>query len=224
MRTLATFILVTFGILVVISLALAPLGFSQPRPRLPAETDSDALALARICRHEAGFPPRRGRGARAWWDHGDDCPAIYAVIERVRASLAWHREVHVTVAEAVHAYSRGRVYDRTRTDASCDVAWLDEAGTEPQCWRGDVPWSHRREAWLATVEHARAIVAGQITHRCAAPPLHWGCGRFPPGHVREGEWRCRDHERAARAGWVEVSCGRTDNAFYALPAAGPAGS
>jgi len=185
----------------------------------PPETEgvSDVLALARICRHEAGFPPRRGRGARAWWDHGDDCPAIYAVIERVRLSLSRGRSEPVSVARAVFAYSRGRAFDRTRTDPACDVAWLDESGSEPRCWRAGVPWESRREAWLAVVEHARAVLAGQVTHRCTVPPLHWGCGRFPPGHERAGEWRCNDHERAARAGWVEVSCGRTDNSFWIEP-------
>lgn len=219
MRKLATLVLVTFGVLVVVSLALAPLGFSQAPPTREL-TDSPALALARICRHEAGFPPRRGRGARAWWDHGDDCPAIYAVIERVRASIARHRGTPVTVPEAVYEYSRGRVFDRTRTDPACDVAWLDEAGNQPSCWRAGVAWSARREAWLAILEHARAVLAGQVQHRCASPPLHWGCGRFPAGHERAGQWRCRDHERAARAGWVELACGRTDNVFYAVPATG----
>jgi hypothetical protein len=174
----------------------------------PWSFDSDALALARICRHEAGFPPRRGRGARAWWDFGDDCPAIFAVLERVRAAMEAHRDRLVSLPEAVHAYSRGRIYDRSRTDGSCDVAWLDESGDEPACWRGSIPWSRRRDAWLAVLEHARAIVARQVTDRCDAPPLHWGCGEVQTARG------CRDHERAARAGWSRVSCGRTDNWFY----------
>lgn len=169
------------------------------------ELDSDALALARICRHEAGFPSRRA-GA---WVISDDCAAINAVIERVRAAMEAHRERTVSIAEAVHAYSRGRIYDRTRIDAACDVAWLDEAASEPRCWRAGVPWARRADAWRALLDHARRIRAGVISHRCTEPPLHWGCGEIQTARG------CRDHERAARAGWDRISCGDTRNWFYA---------
>lgn len=171
---------------------------------------SDVLALARICRHEAGFPVRRRWG----WEHGDDCPAIDAVIERVRAAMEHHRDRGVSYVEALDAYSHGRIFDRARTDAKCDVPWLTLDGAEPACWASrTVPWSRRRDAWLALIEHARAIRAGALTHRCTEPPAHWGCG---PVQTALG---CRDHERAARAGWVLIDCGTTDNAFYAF---GPA--
>jgi len=183
---------------------------SQPPPW---EGVSPVLALARICRHEAGFPDRRGGS----WDHGDDCPAIHAVITRVqrameRAGARAGRPRVVPYAEAVYLYSRGRVFDRARRDAACDVAWLEEDDVEPACWRAGVPWSRRREAWLALLDHAREIHAGIVTHRCSSPPLHWGCGEE---QTRRG---CGDAARAARAGWERIACGRTDNWFYRAPA------
>lgn len=170
------------------------------------------LALARICRHEAGFPTLRGTS----WDHGDDCPAIHAVITRVQrameaSSARRGRPRTVPYAEAVHAYSRGRVFDRTRRDAACDVAWLEEDDAEPGCWRAGVPWARRSDAWLAILEHARAIHAGAIRHRCSSPPLHWGCGEVQTARG------CGDAARAASAGWERISCGRTDNWFYRVP-------
>jgi len=186
------------------SLALAWCG---PPPATAQERDiSDVLALARMCRHEAGFPAMR----RGQWTFSDDCPAIYAVLTRVQRSLARARG-GASLADAARAYSRGRAFDQARQDAACDVAWLDETGSEPGCWRAGVPWARRRGAWLALVEHARRIVSGEVAHQCSAAPHHWGCGEVQTARG------CRDHERAARAGWERVSCGSSLNYFYRAP-------
>lgn len=201
--------------LVLLAMLLGPCADVRAQEMPVWAGDSEAIALARICRHEAGFP-RRVRGL---FEISDDCAAIDAVITRVRAAMEAHRARPVAYAEAVHAYSRGRIYDRARTDDACDVAWLRDDDSEPACWRAGVPWSRRVDAWRELRVHASRIRGGLVAHRCAVPPLHWGCGRFPPDHprARAGQWRCRDHERAARAGWVEVSCGRTANAFFVAP-------
>jgi hypothetical protein len=125
----------------------------------------------------------------------------------------------VTYVDAIAAYTRKRLFDRTQTDSDCDTPWLDLEGNEPACWASDIPWANRRDAWLLTVAHAIDVRLGNIESRCTRPPLHWGCGpelSLPP----RGTGTCRDHLRAARAGWVEVSCGDTDNTFYADPLPG----
>lgn len=189
----------------------------RPLPpfELPASVpeEPDVLALAQVCRHESGFPARRdGR-----WDFGGDCAAINAVLEfgRARLELARRRSdpedwEPVTFEDFARRYS-DRVFDRSRTSGPCDAAWLTIDGRAPACWDSTVPWKDRRAAWLALVDHARDIRLGTITHACERPPAHWGCGD------RETERGCGDHDRATRAGWRRISCGRTDNRFYYAP-------
>lgn len=183
------------------------------RIEAPAPEEPDVLALARICRHEAGFPSRK----RGRWGFGGDCAAINHVLEfgRLRLELSRRRSdpegwEPVTFEEFAELYST-RVFDRSRTSGPCDAAWLTIDGAEPACWDQRVPWEERRDAWLALVDHARAIRTGAIGHACERPPAHWGCGD------RETARGCGDHDRAERAGWVRISCGATANRFYYAP-------
>lgn len=161
-----------------------------------AQADPDYLLLARICAHEAG------------WDAFNDCPAIYAVLMR-------NAERHgYSFRSAAYAYS-GRAL-RGETSRSY-YAGLNEEGTRPEGWpatvwvrRGDVmvtesgpAWSNYRDRWLALLAHARAIVAGDVTHSCAETPDDWG------GRV--------DRRRAATIGLIEIDCGDTRNDFYVRP-------
>lgn len=163
-----------------------------------AQHESDALVLARICAHEAG-----------WSAHeSGDCAAIATVLLRLAEDRGW------TFRAAAYAYS-GRAL-RGETSRRY-YAELDEHGTQPASWpghrwvtRGDIvvaepgpSWSRFRPRWLALLDHARAVLAGEVVDACADPPDDWG------GRV--------DRRRAARLGLVEVDCGETHNDFYRRP-------
>jgi len=155
------------------------------------------LLLARICVHEAG------------WEAEADCAAIHEVLVRgaEREELSYR----------TYAYNYAGRALRGETSRSW-VASLREDGREPEGWPetsirrdGDTvsvvphaPWSAYRDRWLATLEMARRVHAGEIRAACAEPVHDWG------GRV--------DRSRARRLGLIEVECGDTRNDFYARPA------
>lgn len=183
------------------------------RPRVPLDME-DAVVLARMCRNESGYPSCRRRAVDTQecteWRFLPDCAAIDAVLRRVQAAMERARQRPVTYAEAAYAYSR-RIFNTSRRDPQCDVAWLAAEGTEPKCWRHNTSWNNSRPAWLALLEHARRIRQGEIQHLCTSPPHHWGCGRVQTARG------CQDHLRASRAGWTLLYCGGTSNYFYRVP-------
>lgn len=81
---------------------------------------------------------------------------------------------------------------------------LNRRGTRPQGWPAA---RFDRDAWLALLDTADRVVAGELQHQCDQPPQFWG--------MRSGV----DLERALRAGWVRVDCGENvRNFFWAYPA------
>lgn len=168
----------------------------RPEPRVDAQ-----LALARVCASEIGLS-----------GSPEECAAIHDVLsrraERWNSSLTW----------AARAYSN-RVFDAERSDTRAWVAHLRPDGGRPDGWptrvtlrrRGEArvvrhaPWGAYRDRWLALYEAAGRIVRGEIESPCAGRVDHWG--------MRSGV----DWERAQRAGWEEVDCGDTRNAFWRVP-------
>jgi hypothetical protein len=169
---------------------------------------SDELALARICVSEIGFDVGRGDDL----DARRECAAIASVL-RARDEV-----IDGDLGAAMRAYS-SRVFDPTRRDPRAWIAHLRLDGREPAHWptvvierapeadgasrvRPHPPWAAYRALWSGALDTARAVLAGEIDHACAAAPAHWG--------ARYGV----DLERARRAGWTEIDCGETGNAFY----------
>ena len=167
----------------------------------PVETpEEQALWLARICVHEAGF------------HSPDDCRAIWRVLER------GGRRHRTTPLAFARRYSR-TVFDTTRTDPRGWITRLDASGEEPLGFPTRVeheldgrrrthrhpPWSSFREDWLRVLALSERIVRGELHARCRAPD-DWG------GPM--------DAERAARLGLTPISCGETQNTFYARPLRG----
>jgi hypothetical protein len=191
--------------LVLCGLALLPGASPSSQARAQrAERITDQLALARVCASEAGLSGTP-----------EECAAIHDVLARKArrwdARLPW----------AAQAYS-SRVFDRDRRDGRAWIAYLRPDGREPSNWpdvvtvrrRGETvsvrhaPWGAFRDRWLTLYEAAGRIVRGEIPSPCAGPVDHWG--------MRHGI----DFERAQRAGWTEVDCGQTRNAFWAIPERG----
>lgn len=171
------------------------------------EVKADALALARVYRHENGYPHGRYSGRRrVGYELHDDMPAIDAVLDRVRAARE-RAGRDPSYGAAARAYVPA--IERPRDGAAdCETPFLTLDGAEPACWGHSVSWESRREGWLLIVRHAIDVRLGLVEHRCTAPPFQWGCG---PAQTARG---CRDHERAERAGWVEVDCGETMQTYY----------
>lgn len=180
----------------------APSPTHRARAQQRPERISDQLALARICASEVGF----------YGDH-EECAAIHQVLRR-RAERLGFRFI-----TAARAYS-GRVFDTDRRDPRAYVAHLRPDGRRPALWptisvtrrrgqtivRPHAPWTAFRDRWLALYEAAGRIVRGELASECQTPPDHWG--------MRGGI----DLERARRAGWVEIDCGETANAFWSIQA------
>ena len=89
-------------------------------------------------------------------------------------------------------------------------AWLCELRADGARPAGlGAPWARvvaslgrsRRDAWLATLSEARAIVAGTVPDPCTAEVRAWGS---------EADVRRR---RLAGYGWRDVDCGDTRNRF-----------
>ncbi len=162
---------------------------------------SDTLLLARICVHESG------------WDSPLDCAAIHQVL------VAGAAREDMSYRSYAYSYS-GRAL-RGETSRSW-VAHLREDGREPENWPRTVvvrrggelvvqphaSWAAFRDRWLVTLETARMVMSGALSHSCETPPHDWG------GRV--------DRARARRLGLIPVECGETRNDFYLRPALVPA--
>lgn len=147
-----------------------------------ANQEADALVLARVCVHEAG------------WTSIADCAAIHEVLRNGA------ERTHMSFASYAHAYSGRALAGRTTRPW---VIELHASGAAPHGITSG-QWHARRADWLALLEHARSIVAGDEASGCAEPVHDWGS----PTH---------DRERARRLGLVPVDCGDTRNDFYARP-------
>mgnify|MGYP001590497666 CR=1 FL=1 len=158
----------------------------------PAHGQDPATMLARTCVSEAG------------WSPGADCPAIAAVARwRARA----HHDGDLRAAlRALSPRLHGSPCSVTR-GWLCD---LDPDGHRPAGL--GAPWvrvlpsigSSRRDAWLAVLVTARALVDVPAREPCAVEPHAWGSGA--------------DLRRRALAGylWRETDCGPTRNHFGRL--------
>jgi hypothetical protein len=183
---------ILFAIVFALLLAVGALR-CEPEPVESQERVSDQLALARICASEQGLRTDL-----------EDCPAIYLVLERLAERRGW------TFGSAARAYSR-RVFDRSRSDARAWLAFLGPSGREPARWPAapHMPWVAAQGRWRELYTRAGEILRGEVTATCDVPPDHWGCPA-----------PCVDHERATRAGWGPVDCGRTRNEFWSVRRAG----
>ncbi|MGL4258003.1 MAG: hypothetical protein ACRCSL_16840 [Microbacterium sp.] len=208
-RTILVVLFLVFGLAVVLSLALAPLGFSQSRP--DARPLSPHIALAQLCVSEAGWD---------CFERGDG----YAIHEVI---LRGARRQGLRYQTYARAYSQ-RLFG-ARPHDSARLAWvsqLDERGSAPQAWPrthtrrvGDVvrvephaPWASFRGRWLAVLERAREVSTWTLDDID-----EWG---VCDGVVHDwGGWMDRD--RAQRLGLIPVDCGvdeqGTRNDFYARP-------
>lgn len=120
-------------------LLVAMLGYALALPtcarRAHAQTD-EALDLARLCVHEAG------------WDSPDDCAAIFAVVRNRRARVRSFGR-HLLAGTTRHA---PWVLELTRAATAPphmhDASWTRDRGTHPS----------RRAAWLALLDACDRIV------------------------------------------------------------------
>lgn len=119
-----------------------------------AQRRDDALTLARVCAHEAG------------WSAFADCAAIYDVLRGGAARYG------MSLTAYAHSYS-GRAL-RAQTSRPW-VATLRADGGEPVAWPASYgPWARYRASWLALLDYARALVAGTVSSDCEEPPHDWG--------------------------------------------------
>jgi hypothetical protein len=177
--------------------ATEPRATSRFEPRVTPQ-----LAMARICASEIGLT-----------GSAEECAAIHDVLSRRAERLG------MTFITMARAYS-GRVFDPERSDPRAWIAHLRPDGRTPTGWPTEVrvrrggetqvvrhaPWGAYRGRWLTLYEAAGQVVRGEIESPCEGPVDHWG--------MRSGV----DWERARRAGWDEVNCGETRNAFWRVPA------
>ena len=148
-------------------LAVAPVAEAQP----------DHVLLARTCISERGFRVET-----------DDCAAIGLVVRaRMERRGETFRDAIRALAPRLHG---GTITSRTwllRIEEDCrrprglGATW-DRA-------RGDLP--SRRDACLATMAEARAIVDGTRTLVCERMPEHWG-SRADTERRRRAGYRWRD--------------------------------
>lgn len=126
------------GVLVAIGIraCMAPIAHAD------AASEREALALAQLCVHEAG------------WDSPEDCAAIYAVAQNRGASI------RAGFGRHLFAGTTTRAPWILELDATGDApphmvgaSWTRDRGTHPA----------RRDAWLALLDECRRIVA--------APPV-----------------------------------------------------
>lgn len=119
------------------------------------QAPDDALLLARVCIHEAG------------WEDTGDCEAIHAVILGVseRRGISYRR--------AAFAYAGGAL---DRHGAKAWAAELTPACREPASWP-DPPhngWPAYVDRCRAAFARAREVYEGTRSHACPADPHDWG--------------------------------------------------
>ena len=152
----------------------------------PADRPELVRRLAAVCVAEAGWSTDTG-----------DCAAIVSLLMRRADRLGLRPRV------MVRAYS-SRHFDRERTDRRRWIAHLALDGSRPRGWPRQLAWERYRPRWLATVEHVRAVLRGEVADPCGGEADHWG------GPM--------DDHRARRAGWTRVECSApTRNRFWRVP-------
>jgi hypothetical protein len=157
-------------------------GGSIARAQAPV---SPAVALARLCVNEAG--------TRAF--AGDDCAAIYATID-----FRSRRLYRSTFLAGLHRYSHRVTIDRGGRGRAW-IAQLTSDGARPLDFPRSLRWRTRhREWWLRTLDHARAILRGEVRASCA--PHGWA----------------RSDVRPADPSAHPIDCGSTVNVFWSVPA------
>lgn len=167
-------------------------------------------ALARSCTAEAQHEPdelllaRSCVSERGWRTETDDCAAIAEV---VRARMERRGETFATAIRALAPRLHGGTID--------DRLWLLDLDEDAHRPRGlGATWdrertgglSSRRDAWLATLAEARAILAGEVPSPCVERPEHWG-SRADVARRRARGFR-----------WRTVDCGETANLYGFLTA------
>lgn len=157
-----------------------------------APRPADAEACARVAVGEAGWDPSTG-----------DAAAITNVLRR-RAERRG-----TSIARMARLYSSGH-FDRTRARRRW-IAGLTLAASRPLGWPVQLAWrGDYRARWLAMVEHVRAVLRGDLPDPCGGEADHWGARSEA----------LPDIHRARAAGWDELDCGDTANAFWRVPRRG----
>lgn len=149
------------------------------------------LDLARAVVHEAGFDATP-----------DEVAAMHAVaVARCAGSMRCQMP-RFFAGRTTRAWAQW-----LRRDATRPWGWPEfvtrQGRRDPSRVRlvAHAPWSHYRDRWLALLEVADRVVAGELAASCS--PEAWG------GAV--------DRARARRLRLVEIDCGETRNAFYRFP-------
>lgn len=139
--------------------------------------EDDALILARLTVHESG------------WDSPADAVLIHQVllgiVERDGVSYARAAEL------AAPRLARCAVARRW-------VCGLDAGAARPASWPL-ASWERHRPRWLAMLEHARAVVAGEVESPCVDAPRTWGSREDVLRGIRRGRE------------WVDAQCRGTAN-------------
>lgn len=153
------------------------------------QSDKDAWAAALITVNEAGLKEK---------SNNDALGIISVLINRAKLR-------GVSVHRMAQMYS-GRAFSHERPKRRW-ISYLSPSGAEPRGWPRHYPdWdTHMKPAWLARIELARKLIAGEV-ETCDAH--HWGSRYHPIDQSRA--------QRAISEGRWEVysGCGETMNEFY----------
>lgn len=159
-----------------------------------APRPADAEACARVAVGEAGWDPATG-----------DAAAITHVLRR----RAERRDV--SISRMARLYSTGH-FDGSRSRRRWIVG-LTLAASRPSGWPAQLAWrGDYRARWLAMVEHVRSVLRGEVEDPCSGEADHWG----------SRSEQLPDIHRARAAGWEQLDCGATANAFWRVPRRGDA--
>lgn len=141
---------------------------------------------------------------RGWRTETDDAQAIWEVVlVRMEAHDETVREAVCALSERLHGGTVSRSWlQHLRADGS-RPAGLRATWETPRRTRDGTVLPSRREAWLATLAQAAALIAdGALAPRiCERPPVTWG------SHA-DVAWRRRTGHT-----FTEIDCGRTVNLF-----------
>lgn len=113
---------------------------------------NDAVTLARLCVHEAG------------WESPADCVLIHNVLVGIseRDDVSYRRAAEL----AAPRLARCAVSRRW-------VCGLDEDAVRPAHWPL-ASWETYRTHWLEILDHARNVIAGTVPSPCHHRPRVWG--------------------------------------------------
>ena len=137
------------------------------------------------------------------------------LLRAVVAEATWlerdHRAIlHVLARRAdragitVDEMARRYVSALKRPIARTWVLELEPHCEQPLSWPAHLDWEAHRIQCELTVERVRAFLAGDSIDPCRGRATQWGAPNL-----------ASDLERAARAPWRRVDCGKTANIFYA---------